>query len=150
MHPYLFIGLRVGPRALADLVRRIPQDKWDTPTHEGRFTPREVIAHMADWEPIFQQRIQQTLDQPGSTVVGIDEIARAEEMKYQDWDMEKSIEKFATEREKTVNMLQALTKDQFAISGVHNEKGVLTVDDHANMLLGHDLYHIEQLLDCMN
>lgn len=149
MHPYLFPGLEASPRIIADIVRRIPVEKMDAPTHPNRFTPREVVAHMADWEPIFLERMRVTAHQPGSTIHGIDETQRAVDMGYSEWDWERQLELIAKHRADSIAFLKGLSPDQFGLHSVHNEKGALTIDDQANMLMGHDLYHIDQLLNVL-
>lgn len=145
MHPYLFPGLRVSPKVVSQFLERIPEDRMDVPTHPDRFSPREVIAHLADWEPIFVVRMQQTLDHPGSTIMGIDEGEMAIRNGYSTSNWQEQLAIFVAEREKTIAYIQALSPEQLRIEAVHNEKGPLAVEDHANMLLGHDLYHIDQL-----
>lgn len=149
MHPYLYPGLRVSPKVVAQFLERIPEDRMDVPTYPERFSPREVIAHLADWEPIFVQRMQQTIDQPGSTILGIDEGEMAIRNNYSASDWREQLSIFVAEREKTISFIQALTPEQLRIEAVHDEKGPLAVEDHANMLLGHDLYHIDQLFNVL-
>ncbi len=149
MHPYLFPGLNAAPRVLDYLLHQIPMAKMDEPTHPMRFTPREVIAHMADWEEILLERIKLTVNAPGSEIFGIDEGVRATELGYSKWDWERQIEVFTKCRAKTVAYLESLTQEQWGHFSVHNEKGELSADDQANMLLGHDLYHIDQLIEVL-
>lgn len=146
MHPYLFPGLRASLVAFDDLVKRIPADKWDAPTHADRFTPREVMAHLADWDPIFLERMKRTYEQPGCTILGMDEVQRAQDMNYATWDPADSMAKLRANREELIAFLKGLSQEDFQIEGIHTEKGPLKLEDHANMMLGHDLYHIEQLL----
>jgi hypothetical protein len=146
MNPYLIPSLPTGPAVLEWLIRRIPDENWDTPTHPDRFTPREVIAHLADWEPILLGRMKQTLDQPGSLIVGIDEEKRAIERNYSDLDPLAEIERWKRSRDETILWLKALPPQAWTTVAMHNERGELSLNDQANMLLGHDLYHIQQLM----
>ncbi|MBX3117883.1 MAG: DinB family protein [Fimbriimonadaceae bacterium] len=125
----------------------IHSSKIDLPTHDGRFTPREVVAHLADWEPILRARMQQTKDQPGSTIVPYDEGQRALDMDYAQKDWRVEIDRYIALRAETKKWLETLTAEDWNLTAVHAERGPQSLADQANLLLGHDLYHIEQLAD---
>lgn len=57
MNAYLLPSIEFGPAILRRLFTLLPEDQLDVSLEEGRFTPRQVIAHLADWEPIMRQRI---------------------------------------------------------------------------------------------
>lgn len=143
MHPYLMPSLELTPSILERIVAIAPKDRYDETTDPNRFTLREAIAHMADWEPIFVQRIQAGIKENGAPVMGIDEGQRAIDQKYENWDLQESVRKFRAARQETVRFLRSLTPEQWQSEVVHNEKGRVNAYDQANMLLGHDIYHIE-------
>jgi hypothetical protein len=143
MHPYLLPSLELSPKAFERIVSQIPEKRYDEVTDPNRFTLREAIAHLADWEPIFLQRIQAGVDNPGAMVQGMDESQRAIDKNYESWDVKESLRIFAEARSHTVRYLKALSKDQWESTVTHNEKGLMTAYDQANMLIGHDIYHFE-------
>ncbi|QYK52428.1 MAG: DinB family protein [Fimbriimonadaceae bacterium] len=143
-NPYLIPGLRLGPLTVERLVSVIPAERWDTVTEEDRFTLREAIAHLADWEPIMRERIQTALSQPGTTIVAMDEGDRAVEMNYLESDPFEQAQWFVEEREKTIELIQS-TLSGWQNTVIHPERGEMSAQDLANLLLGHDCYHIEHL-----
>lgn len=145
MNPYLIQGLRLSPVALARLLGAIPVGQYDLAREAGRFTPREVIAHLADWEPILRGRIQQGAAHSGAAIETYDESARALEQNYAGCDVREATNRFRAEREHTVAVVEALSPADLAKTILHPERGPLTVADLAEMILGHDVYHIEQL-----
>lgn len=119
----------------------------DEPSSQGRFSPREVIAHLADWEPILrEERIVAPLASPGLTVAAYDEGELAERNNYAAKDPHEQAALYAVERQKTVTLLKSLTEEQWRVSMKHPERGEMTVYDMANLLVGHDMYHVEQLV----
>jgi hypothetical protein len=145
MNVYLLPGLKTGPVVLERLIRLISPDRLDTPLEADRFTPREIIAHLADWEPIMMARVQQALDNPGSTVQAWDEGEMAIQNRYSETNIDEQLMKYAAHRAETISLLEKLNADQLKRTIVHPERGSMTVDDQASLLLGHDAYHIEQL-----
>lgn len=150
MNPYLFPCLLAGPKGIKALMRHIHPSKLDVPTHDDRFSPREIVAHLADWEPILLARMQQTKNQPGSTIMAYDEGLRAIEQNYAESDWVIEVDRFAALRAETKKWLETLGPDDWNLTAVHNERGPQTLYDLANLLLGHDLYHIQQLAEVLD
>lgn len=147
MNPYLLPSLEVGPRAIERLMDHVDPLRIDLPTHPDRFTPREVVAHLADWEPIFLWRMKQCLQVSGGTIEGIDEGVRAVEQNYAKLDWREQSRLFKERRAETAAWLRSVKEGDWEKFVVHNERGKQTLYDQANMLLGHDLYHIDQLCE---
>jgi len=145
MNAYLPISIEFGPVVIQRLLRQISLDQMDRQMHPGRFTPREVVAHLADWEPIMRERIRQAVTNPGSTLVVYDEDQMAIENRYSKSDPNEQCALFARERSDTAEYIKTLSQDDLRKTVHHPERGERTADDLANLLLGHDLYHIEQL-----
>jgi len=145
VNPYLLPSIEFGPVVVQRLLERIPATYLDLATEEGRFTPREVIAHLADWEPIMRERIVTGRAHPGARIEAYDEGEMAVANGYAKSDPEAQCALFLHERKITAKLLRELTAEEWKRTVVHPERGVLTLEDLANLLLGHDLYHIEQL-----
>jgi hypothetical protein len=145
VHDYLLKGLRAGPIAIERLVGAIATSDHDVAKEQGRFTPREVVAHLADWEPIMRGRIEQAVNAPGTVIPAYDEGQMAIDNNYAGSDINAQCTLWKGERAKTAEYVASLKGDDLQKSVTHPERGVQTVEDLANMLLGHDMYHVEQL-----
>jgi hypothetical protein len=144
-NPYLCPGLKSGPVAIARIVRALPRSLDDRKTDPDRFSLREAVAHLADWEQIHLGRMQAALEQDDAHVQGIDESQRAIELGYESWDVEEQLAHFIEERKAMLAFLKGLTPEQWKATVVHSEKGRMTIYDQANVLVGHDTYHTEHL-----
>jgi hypothetical protein len=145
MNSYLLPTLNLGPVVVERLIRQIPRHLWDHAIDPDRFTPREVCAHLADWELILRDRIRTAVEQPGTTLQVFDETKMAFDHHYADLDPQEQCALFARERSKTTEFARFLTSEEWAGFAHHPERGRQSVEDLANLLLGHDLYHIEPL-----
>jgi len=145
MNVYLVPALEFSPVVFERLLNQIPPSRLDEALTEGRFTPREIVAHMADWEPIMRARIQQGCERPGSVIEVFDESEMAVSHNYARTDPWEQCLLFQRERQITAAFVRGITAEDRAKTATHPERGILSVDDLANVLLGHDLYHIEQL-----
>ena len=144
-NPYLFRGLTAGPLIVRRIVSHVPESRHDEHTDPERFTLREAIAHMADWDVIDLDRIKQILTSPGSTLVPYDESERAVAQAYVLTDVGEQLSLFSSRRAALVAFLETLPAESWVEQGFHPEKGMLTVYDMANMILAHDTYHVEHL-----
>jgi uncharacterized damage-inducible protein DinB len=145
VNPYLLKSIGTGPIVVRRLVNLIPNDKIDTALGPDRFTVREVVAHLADWEQLFRHRIDRALSRPQTSIVVYDEDQRAKDMKYSKSNIDEQLNLFASQRQKTKILLHSLTDDEMQRAFIHPLLGAISVEDQANMLIGHDMYHIEQL-----
>ena len=145
MNPYLLNVLETGPAVLRRLLAKIPEARWDERTDVTRFSLREAVAHLNDWEPILLERMQTAHDTPGAAIAVYDEGERALKYGYAALDPLEQAAEFAARRKATAEWLRSLPKAAFANSVQHPERGEMTIEDQANMLLGHDLYHLEQV-----
>jgi hypothetical protein len=149
MNFYLMPSIEMGPRAVRRILERIPERRRDEAIHPGRFTPREVVAHLADWEPIMRERIRTAVTTPGATLQVFDEGQMALDRRYAEQDPRERAEAWAEERRITAAYLRSLQPEDWGKAAQHPERGRQTAEDLANLLLGHDLYHIEQLSESL-
>lgn len=87
--------------------------------------------------------------EPGCVIVPYDESIRAIEQGYSTSDMGIQLARFAAERARTVAFIESLTDEQREITFLHPERGPTTVGEHAAGMLGHDVYHIDQLTEIL-
>lgn len=142
---YLVEALGSLPGLAEAAFSRVGDEAGCRATGPGRFSPAEVFAHLADWEPIFRSRMEQAAADPGRPVEVYDEGERAESLGYSSWPVEQSVARWADERAKTVRFLEALEPAGWSATVLHPERGELTVLQQAATLLGHDVYHLAQL-----
>ena len=144
MAPYSF-AIEHTPTILRRLLDDVRPERYAERLAEDRFTLVEMVAHMADWEDLFLDRMRLAYEQPGSTVLLYDEGQRAIEKRYAERDIQHELDVFENRRRDTVDFLRNLAPDDWGRIFVHPERGELTIQDQVTMLLGHDLYHVEQV-----
>jgi len=147
---YLMIGLAKAPAAMSRLINKIDPDRYDEAPDPDRFSVREAIAHLADWEPIFLTRLQAAVDNPGSSIPDIDEGEMAILGDYRSRDPRAEAERFAQGRREVIKYLDSIPKEKWANTVVHPERGSMTVYDWANCIVGHDVYHIEHFTEYLD
>ena len=143
-HAYLLIGLEAAPLAVRNIVAAVPRALWDEHVDPARFSFRESVAHLADWEPILLERARAAIESPGSIIRAYDESDRAVEFGYAQTDPVAEAESLIARRRATVELLSR-ADGRWGNRVTHPERGELSLDELANLMLGHDHYHIEHL-----
>lgn len=145
-HHYLRHGLAATPVVLERLLSgTTPQDHDRRPDPE-RFTIREAVAHLADWEGVWLERMQRIkTEEP--FLPGYDEGQWAIDHDYAHSDLVEQTRKFRDGRAAILAFLAELAPADWERTGNHQEAGVLTLESLAVMILGHDGYHLRQVTD---
>ncbi|HLK16261.1 MAG TPA: DinB family protein [Fimbriimonadaceae bacterium] len=145
VNSYVLLGLEASPSVFERLLSVVPDDLWDVRADPDRFTVREVYAHLAEWEPVLQARLSGTLLTDRFILPNYDPAELAIEHGYAKIDPEESVEKFRRGRAETVALIRSLPAAAYNRVGVHPIRGPMTIGDQINAMLGHDMYHIEQV-----
>src|SRR5262245_24073794 len=90
---------------------QIPSSRSNEAIDPERFTPREVIAHLADWEPIDRDRLASAVERPGSTIQPYDEVQMGIDHDYAHSDVAAQLERYTNEREVTAQYVRRLTPE---------------------------------------
>ena len=145
IHIYLLIDLDSAPAVLAHLVAGVTN--WDRRPDPDRFTLREMVAHLADWDGVFLRRLTQTRDEENATLRGLDEGQVALDNDYAHADPQECLARYAAGRHETVAFLRGLKPEQWGRSATHTEVGPISLEAQAILIAVHDGYHRQQALD---
>ena len=140
-----YLQIENTPSTLIRMVDAIRPDLYDTSLEGDRFTLKEVVAHLADLELTWLDRITTAIEYPGKAVENFDEGARAIEHKYAEKEIHHELEVFDNRRRDTVDYLLRLAEDDWSNTIVHPTKGEMSVLEIVQFITGHDLYHLHQV-----
>ena len=143
--PYIRRALRLAPVIIERLVRKLPPEAIDARPDPARFTIREVICHLADWEPLFLERLRGCVTEPNFVLVTHDEGQLAIEHDYAHQDLEASLARYKAGRDAYATYVETLSNQDLDKVATHPELGVMTATGLIELVVGHDVYHIEQI-----
>ncbi len=144
---YLILGLEGSPIVLERLLRSSDDAACDRRPDPERFTVREVMAHLADWEGVWLERMTRMRTQAHPTLLGYDEGEWAIAHDYAHLDVADSLAKFRAGRADLTQFLRSLAPEEWERTGLHAEQGPLTIADLATLIISHDGYHSRQLVE---
>src|SRR5689334_3523370 len=136
---------REAPRILADLIDGVPEEILGRALSPGKWSVRAILAHMAEDELASSWRYRQMIEHSGVTLMGFDQDRWARLGDYDAWTAREGLDMFRLLREANLRMFAQLTPEEWQRSGVHAERGRMTVAELARHMVRHDANHIEQV-----
>jgi hypothetical protein len=116
-----------GVQELRALVAGMTPDQAKARPIEGKWSPLELVNHLADTETFFAERIARTIALERPLLLGVDERPYAERLQYQSLDLEEAIAVVAALRKRTATILRHQEGDTWNRTAVHGEAGLLTL-----------------------
>lgn len=144
MEKRMIYSLSFAPKIVERLLRVFPTDRLDERIMADRFTAREVIAHLADYEQVVLDRVRAANLASGRDVPGYDPDSAATAHHYADKEVFHEAEVYESRRDMTTEYLEGLSDSDwdktFRIDGVET-----SIKDYMFKIVVHDLEHIHQL-----
>ena len=147
---YVMQGLAGVPYVIDRLLKGADSDDFDLRPDPERFTIREVMGHLADWEGVWLERILKMRDEEHPFLPGYDEGQWAIDHDYAHMDVRAQQARFRQGRESLVSTLRALSNEQWERTASHGEWGHVTIEGVAALVLGHDGYHTRQISEWLS
>jgi hypothetical protein len=130
---------------LAKLMKRASPAKLRKRPAPDKWSPAEIIAHLADVEIVIGWRVRSILGAPGTAIQAFDQDAWVTTGHYAKRDTRKSLEQFRVLRDTNLALYKTLSPEQWKHHGMHSERGEETLEKIVRMMAGHDVNHLEQI-----
>ena len=151
MNPYAaYLGsndavetVRKTPERLAALLVTIGEKRVNDEPAPGKWSAREIVAHLADCEIVFSFRLRQTLADDNPTIQPFDQEKWAGT--YGAYDAAAALDEFSALRHWNLALLGSLKPGAFERKMTHPERGEMTFRTVVETMGGHDLNHLGQL-----
>ena len=140
------MGIELAYPTVEKVFSQIPVGRLDERQDPDRFTPREVAAHLADWEPILYERLVGAVTVDSFVITPHDEDQRAIDGKYSEQDLKSSLAAYKSAQAQYLEFARGLTDEQLNRPVIHPELGTLRAADLITFQTGHVMYHVQQLL----
>lgn len=118
---------------------------WDGRPDPERFTLREVVAHLADYELIWYDRITRTANEDTPRLMPIDPGKLAIDNNYASIDPCVSLSAIYERRPALVRVLRKIPDENWQRPAQWGSLGPLTIEEQAAFIVIHDSYHTSQI-----
>ncbi|HJT88178.1 MAG TPA: DinB family protein [Bryobacteraceae bacterium] len=143
--PALLERYRRGAELLAVVLTGVFGEEEDFTPAPGKWSIRQIIAHLADAELVGAHRFRQVVAEDNPTLVAFDQDAWAQNLDYRQRKPKQSLETFRRIRAENYELLKALPEGAFARSGNHTENGPVTLRSMLEGYAGHAESHARQM-----
>ncbi|HEY1375893.1 MAG TPA: DinB family protein [Gemmataceae bacterium] len=131
-----------GAAALRAGVRGMTREQALARPVPGKWSTLEVVCHIADFEPIYADRMKRVIALDRPQLLAADENQFAAALGYQDRDVEEELAIVDLTRRQMARILKALPEAAAQRVGVHNERGPKTLADLVTGVTGHITHHL--------
>lgn len=135
--------LQQTPSKLERLLETLSPNDFETSYEEGKWTAREILAHMADVELLLSYRFRQGLAEAKHVIQSMDQDIWA--TRYKKLEPSLAVETFRALRSWNLALLSTFGLEDWNKEVHHPERGTETLDLMVSFLAGHDLNHLRQL-----
>jgi uncharacterized damage-inducible protein DinB len=135
--------LRESFDAYRELSGRIAPDLWDRPIAPGKWTIRQVLVHVVQWEMILGLRLRFALASPDYVIQPFEQDPLMTEAAVVDGQT--ALAAFEAVRRMTMTFAASLTPEQRRQRTQHAERGEIDVQDILVTLAGHGVHHLTQI-----
>jgi hypothetical protein len=139
------IVLGTTAERLTTLVHTTATERWDRCPAADVWTPRQVLAHLADVEIVTGWRMRSILASDGVPLQPFDQSQWASAFKYGYADIHESLATFCAVRASLLSLLMRVEGARLEHHGMHGERGRETVTHLIKLYAGHDLNHLSQI-----
>ncbi len=131
-----------GPKLLRDAVAGMTGEQLLARPIAGKWSTMELIAHLADFEPVYGDRMKRVLAENEPTLFGGDPDKFAAKLAYHDRDLDTELCLIDCVRRQMAAILRTIPEADFQRVGRHSEAGPLTLRTFLERITGHIPHHL--------
>ena len=133
----------VGASTLRKAVQGMTREQLLARPVPGRWSTLEVVAHLADFDPVIVDRIKRIIalgDIP--LLLAADDNLYVKTLAYHDRDVEEELALIEATRRQAARIIRTLRPEQLELTGVHNKRGLLTLEKVIQLGINHIPHHV--------
>ena len=134
-----------GYDEVVDALTDFPSESLSAHPLPGKWSAREIVHHLADSETTSAIRLRRLLAEDRPVIHGYDQDQFAIRLKYNEREIEPSLEVLRSARATTTQILNLMTEADWNREGEHTEIGRYTVDQWLEIYAAHAHNHAAQI-----
>ncbi len=131
-----------GAQPLRTAVAGLTDTQLDSKPIAGMWSIRQVVCHLADFEPIYADRMKRVVAEVQPRFPGGDPDLFAASLAYENRRVENELEIIDLTRRQMGRILSQLDTKDFQRIGIHLEAGPLTLTQLLQNITGHIPHHL--------
>lgn len=132
-----------GPKLLRQTVAGMNREQLKARPIHGKWSTLEVVCHLADFDPIIADRMKRVIALDKPTLLGADENHFVSALAYHERDLDEELTIVERTRSQMARILRTLKPEVLARVGVHNERGLRTLEQLLTGAINHIPHHLK-------
>jgi hypothetical protein len=135
-----------GPQLLRDAIAGMTSEQIDAAPIPGKWSTRQVICHIADFEPVYADRMKRVIAEDQPLLMSGDPDLFAAKLAYNQRDIENELRLIEIVRQQMATILRAVPAETFQRTGMHSTDGPLTIETLLTRITGHIPHHVQTII----
>lgn len=131
-----------GPALLRDVVANVSAEQLDATPIPGKWSTRQVVCHIADFELVYADRMKRVIAEQEPTFFGGDPDLFAARLAYETRGVDKELSLIDSVRAQMTHILRFLDEKGFERVGHHSEDGPLSLSKLLKGITDHLPHHV--------
>jgi uncharacterized damage-inducible protein DinB len=144
---YLIRDYLVSLPRLRAAISGLSPDQLRSRPVAGKWSTLEVIAHLVDSEQAWCHRMKRVIAEERPLIIGYDETRFTAALDYHQADLEQELGLLEAMRQQMARILSNLPESAWSRTGVHSERGLMTLTDMLTAEVNHLPHHIGTILE---
>jgi hypothetical protein len=141
-HDALIEDYLAGPGLLRLAVSGMTGEQLLARPIPGKWSTHEVVCHLADYEPIYADRMKRVVALKEPELLQGEPKLFAARLSYDNRDMDEELALIELTRKQMAKILRSLQPEDFRRRGSHSRDGTLTLEDLLRRITSHIPHHI--------
>ncbi len=141
-HQELIDQYVAGTELIQRAVQGMGEEQLDAKPIAGKWSTRQVVCHLADFEPIYADRMKRVIAEDCPSFFGGDPDTFAAHLAYDRRSIDAELNLLTAIRQHVATILRELKAEDFQRIGNHAEAGRMTLEDLLRNIGNHVPHHI--------
>ena len=129
MDRYFIERFTAGATALAPAIAGLTKDELISHPVAGTWSIQQIVLHVMECDFVATDRMKRVIAMDNPLLMGFDETAFGERLFHEQLDPRLACELFERNRLHTGDLLRRLPDEAFARTGIHSERGKISLQD---------------------
>jgi uncharacterized damage-inducible protein DinB len=148
--PELVDTYLAGPGTLRQAVAGLSREQLVARPVPGKWSTLEVVCHLADFEPVYADRMKRVLAEDEPILFSADEQRYAAVLAYHDRDLDEELALIETTRRQLARVLRAQPAEAWTRIGRYRHDGQdqpRTLEKWLTLITGHIAHHVPFIIE---
>lgn len=141
-HQKLIEDYLSGCQALREATQGMSPEELKARPVPGKWSTLEVVCHLADFEPVFADRMKRVIALENPVLLGADENEFARHLAYGERDFKEELALMELVRSQMARILKGIPGHTWEKKGMHSERGPISLENLLEKSIGHFRHHL--------